>query len=103
VAQYLEAYIRNANADWEIYFTLGLARMPTEERDRAALRAYNHALRLIPIGRPNNLTARLFSSRAAVEKRLGRLTEGKADAEKVKQLASGTPTLHRFIHAYVLD
>ena len=89
-ARYLEAYVRRGDADWEVYFSLGVAhanRRQGSDSDRASLRAYNNALRLMPSGRPTPLTARLYSYRAAVEKRLGRLQEAKADAEVAKQLA----------------
>jgi tetratricopeptide (TPR) repeat protein len=89
-ARYLEAYVRRIDADWEVYFSLGVAhanRRQGDASDRAALRAYDQALARMPTGKPTGLTPRLYSYRAAIKKRLGRLQEAKMDAELAKQMA----------------
>ena len=89
-ARYLDAYVRRVDADWEVYFSLGVAnanRRQGATSDLAALRAYDEALRLMPTDGPTRLTARLYSHRSGIKKRLGRLAEAKADAELAKRLA----------------
>jgi len=89
-ARYLDAYVNRAEADWETYFALGVAnanRREGERTDRAALRAYDEAMMRLPSDPPVDLTARLYSHRSGMKKRLGRLREAKADAEIAKQLA----------------
>lgn len=92
-SRYLEAYTRRAgDADWEVYFSLGVAfaNMRMGERiDRQALRAYDEATMRLPPDPPANLTARLYSYRSAIKKRLGRLREAKADATLAAELAKG--------------
>jgi tetratricopeptide (TPR) repeat protein len=89
-ARYLDAYVRRADADWEAYFALGVAYSNMrggEKTDREALRAYDEAMVRLPPDPPIDLTARLYSHRAAMKKRLGRLREAKVDAEIAKRLA----------------
>lgn len=91
-AQTLERYVRLVEADWEVYFTLGVAHANRREgnlSNLAALSAYDKALARLPYGQPNKLTARLFSYRAGIKKRLGFLKEARADAEVASQLAEG--------------
>ena len=83
-AKYLDAYVKRVEADWETYFTLAVAYANSrqgERTDREALRAYDEAMMRWPADPPVGMTARLYSHRAAMKKRLGRLREAKADAE----------------------
>ena len=89
-ARYLDAYVRRVEADWETYFILGTAYANSrqgEGTDRAALRAYDEAVMRWPSDPPAGMTARLYSHRSAMKKRLGRLREAKADAEIALKLA----------------
>ena len=89
-AGYLDAYVSRADADWETYFMLGVAHANSrggEQSDRASLRAYDEAMMRWPAHPPVGLTARLYSHRSAMKKRLGRLREAKADAEIALKLA----------------
>jgi len=89
-AGYLDAYVRRADADWEAYFALGVAysNMRQGERtDRAALDAYDEAMRRLPADLPQNMAARLYSHRSGMKKRLGLLGEAKSDAQVASQLA----------------
>jgi len=91
-SRYLDAYVQRVDATWDTYFMLGVAytnRRDGERTDRAALRAYDEAMMRLPDDPPPNLTARLYSYRAAIKKRLRRLREAKADAEIALQLAEG--------------
>jgi tetratricopeptide (TPR) repeat protein len=88
---YLDAYVKRADADWEAYFMLGVAYANCrqgERTNRAALRAYDEAIIRLPSNPPVNLTARLYSHRSGMQKRLGRLREAKTDAEVALQLAA---------------
>src|ERR1700677_3852737 len=83
-ARYLDGYVNRVNADWETYFMLGVAYANTrqgEQADRAALRAYDEAMARWPADPPAGMTARLYSYRSGIKKRLRRLREAKADAE----------------------
>lgn len=89
-ARYLDAYVRRTDADWEAYFALGVAYANMrggEKTDREALRAYDEAMVRLPADPPGDMTARLYSHRAGMKKRLRRLREAKVDAEIAKQLA----------------
>jgi tetratricopeptide (TPR) repeat protein len=89
-ARYLDGYVRRADADWEAYFALGVAYSNMrggEKTDRESLRAYDEAMVRLPADPPADMTARLYSHRAAMKKRLGRLREAKIDAEIAKRLA----------------
>jgi tetratricopeptide (TPR) repeat protein len=89
-ARYLDAYVQRVEADWETYFILGTAYANSrqgEPTDRAALRAYDEAAMRWPPDPPAGMTARLYSHRSAMKKRLGRLREAKADAEIALELA----------------
>ena len=89
-ARYLDAYVSLSEASWEDYFTLGVAHMNTRggpQTDRRALRAYDEAIARLPASPPLDLTARLYSYRAAAKKRLHRLDEARADAEIARRLA----------------
>lgn len=89
-ARYLDAYVQRVEADWETYFILGTAYANSrqgERTDRAALRAYDEAMMRWPSDPPAGMTARLYSHRSAIKKRLGRLREAKADAEIALKLA----------------
>jgi tetratricopeptide (TPR) repeat protein len=89
--QYLESYVQLVDADWEVYFSLGVADMNMRagpSSDLRALLAYDHAAALMPAKAPRHLRARLYSYRAAAKKRLGRLEEAKADAELARSLAN---------------
>jgi hypothetical protein len=90
--RYLEGYLAQEDDDWQAWFSLGAAyanRRAGKASDRAALRAYNMAAAHWPDGASLPLTARLYSHRAGIEKRLGRLPEAKADAEVALQFAEG--------------
>jgi tetratricopeptide (TPR) repeat protein len=89
-AGYLDAYVKRGDADWEAYFALGVAyaNMRQGERtDRAALDAYDEAMRRVPADLPPDMAARLYSHRSGMKKRLGLLGDAKADAEIASQLA----------------
>ncbi|HEX4094116.1 MAG TPA: hypothetical protein VHZ33_35830 [Trebonia sp.] len=89
-ARYLDAFVRRADADWETYFMLGVAYANSrggEQSDRASLRAYDEAMMHWPADPPVGMTARLYSHRSAMKKRLGRRREAKADAEIALKLA----------------
>jgi tetratricopeptide (TPR) repeat protein len=89
-ARYLDAYVRRADADWETYFMLGVAYANSrggEQSNRASLRAYDEAMTRWPAHPPVGMTARLYSHRSAMKKRLGRLREARADAEIALKLA----------------
>jgi tetratricopeptide (TPR) repeat protein len=89
-AQYLEYYVQLTDADWEIYFALGVANMNMragKKSDLRALMAYDRAVAIMPSDAPRQLRARLYSYRAGAKKRLGRLEEAKSDAEIAKSLA----------------
>jgi tetratricopeptide (TPR) repeat protein len=88
--KYLEEYLAQEDDDWQAWFSLGAAhanRRDGPASDRAALRSYDMAAAHWPEGVSNPLTARLYSHRAAIKKRLGRLPEAKADAEVALQFA----------------
>ena len=89
-AQYLEYYVQLTDADWEVYFSLGVANLNMragKKSDLRALMALDHAIAIIPPDAPLYLRARLYSYRATAKKRLGRLEEAKSDAEIAKSLA----------------
>jgi tetratricopeptide (TPR) repeat protein len=89
-ARYLDEYVKRVEADWETYFILGTAYANSrqgEQSDRAALRAYDEAVMRWPSDPPGGMTARLYSHRSAMKKRLGRLREAEADAEIALRLA----------------
>jgi len=89
-AQYLEYYVQLSDADWEVYFSLGVANLNMRagmKSDLRALMALDHAIAIIPADAPRYLRARLYSYRATAKKRLGRLEEAKSDAEIAKSLA----------------
>jgi tetratricopeptide (TPR) repeat protein len=89
-AQYLEYYVQLTDADWEIYFSLGVANLNMragKKSDLRALMALDHAIAIMPPDAPRHLRARLYSYRATAKKRLGRLEEAKSDAEIAKSLA----------------
>jgi tetratricopeptide (TPR) repeat protein len=89
-ARYLDAYVKRADADWEVYFALGVANANRREgqgSDREALRAYDDAMMRLPPDPPADLSARLYSYRSAIKKRLRRLREARVDAQIAKQLA----------------
>jgi tetratricopeptide (TPR) repeat protein len=89
-ARYLNAYVTRVKANWETYFSLGVAYANSregEQTDRAALRAYDEAVMRWPADPPAGMTARLYSYRAGMKKRLGRLPEAKVDAEIALKLA----------------
>jgi tetratricopeptide (TPR) repeat protein len=89
-AGHLERYVELVDANWEVYFSLGVAnanRRRGDSSNRAALRAYDEAMTRLPDGQPIRLTPRLYSYRAAIKKRLGRLVEARADAQVARQLA----------------
>jgi tetratricopeptide (TPR) repeat protein len=89
-ARYLSEYVKRMKASWEVYFSLGVAyaNMRQGERsDREALRAYDQAIALLPPDISADQRARLYSYRSAIKKRLGLLSEAKADAEMAMQLA----------------
>jgi hypothetical protein len=91
-AKYLDAYVNRVDADWEAYFMLGVAYANSrqgEATDRASLRAYDEAMARWPANPPADTTARLYSHRSAMKKRLGRLREARADAEIALELAEG--------------
>jgi hypothetical protein len=89
-ARYLDAYVRRADADWDVYYSLAVAyaNMRQGERtDRAALSAYDEAMRRLPADATNDAIARLYSYRSGVKKRLGLLRDAKTDAQMASQLA----------------
>lgn len=89
-ARALDQYVKLVDADWLVYFSLGVAHANRREgysSDRAALRAYDQAMARLPIGEPNALVPRLYSYRAGVNKRLERLPQARADATVARQLA----------------
>jgi tetratricopeptide (TPR) repeat protein len=91
-ATYLDAYVSRVDANWEAHFMLGVAYANSkrgEQADRASLRAYDEAMARWPANASAGMTARLYSYRSAVKKRLGRLQEAKADAEIALRLARG--------------
>ena len=98
-AKYLEAYVSRVDADWETYFMLAAAYANSrqgEQTDRAALRAIDEAMARWPPDPPAGMTARLYSHRSALKKRLGRLREAKVDAEIALSL---TETDHGYEYA----
>jgi tetratricopeptide (TPR) repeat protein len=90
-ARFIDEYVRSGNGDWETYFALGVAYANSrqgEKTDRAALRAYDEAISRLPANAPVAMTARLYSHRAGMKKRLGRLVEARIDAEIALRLAT---------------
>jgi tetratricopeptide (TPR) repeat protein len=89
-ADYLDAYVRRADADWEAYFILGVAYANLrqgEKTDLASLNAYNEAMRRLPPDLQQDTVARLYSHRSGIKKRVGLLRDAKTDAEIARQLA----------------
>jgi tetratricopeptide (TPR) repeat protein len=89
-ARHFDEYIARVDAEWDVYFSLGVANANQRggaSTDRAALRAYDEAMARLPEGTRTPLLPRLYSYRAAIKKRLGRLVEAKADAEVAQQLS----------------
>jgi tetratricopeptide (TPR) repeat protein len=81
-ASQYDAFATSKAATWEDHFTRGIAHADARQgrrSDLAALRAYNDAIALAPDNLHKNWCARLFTYRAAILKRLGRLTEAEND------------------------
>ncbi|WP_037913986.1 tetratricopeptide repeat protein [Actinacidiphila yeochonensis] len=81
-AEHLDRYAGEADAGWEVHYVRGVAHANTRggtSSDIAALRAYGDAIALLPSDAEPDLVARLFTYRAAAEKRLGRYEQAEAD------------------------
>jgi len=90
-AGYLDRYLEANPDDWDAQFSRAVAYANIRggaARDVAALRAYNDAITLRPADVDQNLLARLFSYRAAMFKRLERLSEAEADLNLAWELAT---------------
>lgn len=77
-----DRYVQWDDRNYEVQFSRATAHANARggrEENLAALRAYNEAIALAPSGLSDDMRARLFSYRGAMLKRLGRLTEAKAD------------------------
>ena len=86
-SRHLSEYTDRVDADWDVYFSLGVANANQRggaSSDRAALRAYDEAMARVPDGAATPLLPRLYSYRAAIKKRLGRLVEAKATRRLLK-------------------
>lgn len=81
-AQYFDRYVERVDSDWKIQFTRGVAHANARAgapSNLAALRAYNEAIALTPDDVDQNMRARLYTYRGAIEKRLGRLGPAEHD------------------------
>jgi Flp pilus assembly protein TadD len=90
-ANYLDQYIKMNPADWDAQFSRAVAYANARDGDAtdvAALRAYNDAIALRPSDVERNLFARLLTYRAAMLKRLKRLSEAEADLNQAAELAT---------------
>jgi tetratricopeptide (TPR) repeat protein len=90
-ADYLDRYIEIEPSNWDAQFSRAIAHANTRggaKSDLASLRAYNDALALRDPDVDQNLVARLFSYRAGMLKRLGRLGEAEADLHLAQSLAT---------------
>ncbi len=90
-AEYLDRYVAVNPSDWDAQFSRAVSYANSrrgDATDLAALRAYNDAIALRPPDIDQNLLARLLSYRAAMFKRLNRLSEAEADLSLAKPLAT---------------
>lgn len=90
-ASYLDRYIEIKPADWDAQFSRAVAYANARDggaTDVAALRAYNDAIALRPPDLEPNTLARLLTYRAAMLKRLDRLSEAEADLTQAAELAT---------------
>ncbi len=90
-ASYLDRYIEVNPTDWDAQFSRAVAYANArgdDATDVAALRAYNDAIALRPPEVDQNLLARLLSYRAAMFKRLKRLSEAESDLNLAAGLAT---------------
>jgi tetratricopeptide (TPR) repeat protein len=90
-AQYFDRYVEIDPTNWDALFSRAVAHANSragQGSDIAALRAYNDAITLRPPDLDANLVARLYSYRAAMMKRLGRLAEAEADLHVAEPLAT---------------
>lgn len=88
-APYFEQYIEAGYEDWQVYFAIGYCRGKSHDgglADRAALEAYDHAMRLAPENLSPLARARLTTYRAAMFKRLKRLDEAEPELKKALEL-----------------
>jgi len=92
-ARYFDEYVKRDDSDWQVHFSRGVAHANTRRgvsSNIQAARAYGDAIVLAPNDADLNLLARLFTYRAAMMKRLGRLDEAAADLS----LAQARATRH---------
>lgn len=90
-AEQFDKYIQYYPLNWEAQFSRAVSYANSRENKESnlfALRAYSEAIALFPDNSNKNSKARLFSYRAAMLKRLGRLEEAQADLIVAENLAS---------------
>jgi len=81
-ASQYDTFALSGTATWDDHFSRGVAHANARsgrDSDLAALRSYNDAIALAPESLEPNRRARLFTYRAAMLKRLGRVTEAEHD------------------------
>jgi tetratricopeptide (TPR) repeat protein len=90
-ARYFDRHADLDQTNWQALYSRAVAHANSRSgpgSDTAALRAYNDAIALRPSNIGANLTARLYSYRGAMLKRLGRLDEAEADLHVAETMAT---------------
>ncbi len=90
-ADQYDSYAAMGSASWEDHLSRGVSHANAQKgksSDMAALLAYNDAIAVAPDNLEKNKRARLFTYRAAMLKRLGRLTEAENDLMISSKLAT---------------